>query len=80
MRKKFTATVTDVASRAKAAALVGATTLMAMPGFAMAQSGDFDGAEIIAKVATYVAIGITILAAFALGRWTLRAMGLIGGK
>jgi len=73
-------TVSNVASKAKTAAYMGAATLMALPGFAMAQGADFDGAEIISKVATYVAIGVSILAAFALGRWTLRALGLIGGK
>ena len=72
--------VSKLARKAKTTAYMGATALMALPGFAMAQSGDFDGAEIISKVATYVAIGVSILAAFALGRWTLRALGLIGGK
>lgn len=55
------------------------TAMALSPALAFAQS-DFDGADIIAKVATYVAVGVSILAAFALGRWTLRAMGLIGGK
>jgi len=64
---------------AKGVALAGATTLMALPGFAMA-ADDFDGSTIVTKVVAYTAIGVTILAAFALGRWTLKAMGLIGGK
>lgn len=72
----------SAASNAKTAAVVGSTALMAMPGFAFASGGggDFDGGEIVSKVVTYTAIGVTILAAFALGRWTLRALGLIGGK
>ncbi|MFA4518434.1 hypothetical protein P2B87_09640 [Xanthomonas perforans] len=70
-------------SNAKTAAIVGSTALMAMPGFAFASGGgggDFDGGTIVAKVVTYTAVGVSILAAFALGRWTLRALGLIGGK
>ena len=74
--KKLQAAVNN----AKGYALVGATTLMTMPHFAMAQASDFDGADIISKVVTYTAVGVSILAAFALGRWTLRALGLIGGK
>lgn len=65
---------------AKGAALVGATTLMTMPHFAMAQNSGFDATEILTMVATYTAVGVSILAAFALGRWTLRALGLIGGN
>ncbi|MCL1551652.1 hypothetical protein [Xanthomonas nasturtii] len=85
MHKNISTIVTkakSAASNAKTAALVGSTALMAMPGFAFASGGggDFDGGEIVSKVVTYTAIGVTILAAFALGRWTLRALGLIGGK
>lgn len=67
-----------MSNKAKTTAYLGATTLMALPGFALA--ADFDGTEIIAKVVTYTAVGVAILGAFALGRWTLRALGLIGGK
>ena len=84
MHKNISTIVTkakSAASNAKTAAVVGSTALMAMPGFAFASGGgDFDGGEIVSKVVTYTAIGVTILAAFALGRWTLRALGLIGGK
>ncbi|KLC23444.1 hypothetical protein [Xanthomonas perforans] len=84
MQKNISTIVTkakSAASNAKTAAVVGSTALMAMPGFAFAAGGgDFDGGEIVSKVVTYTAIGVTILAAFALGRWTLRALGLIGGK
>jgi len=68
-----------MSNKAKTAAYLGGTTLMALPGFAMA-ADDFDGSTIVTKVIAYTAIGVTILAAFALGRWTLRALGLIGGK
>ena len=69
-------------NKAKSAATAAAVTAMvAMPGLVLASGGgDFDGTEIIAKVVTYTAVGVAILAAFALGRWTLRALGLIGGK
>ncbi|MGD6394933.1 hypothetical protein VWP32_22830 [Xanthomonas citri pv. citri] len=85
MHKNISTIVTkakSAVSNAKTAALVGSTALMAMPGFAFASGGggDFDGTAIVSKVVTYTAIGVTILAAFALGRWTLRALGLIGGK
>ncbi|AZR30978.1 hypothetical protein [Xanthomonas vasicola] len=85
MNKNISTVVTkakSAVSNAKTAAIVGSTALMAMPGFAFASGGggDFDGTAIVGKVVTYTAIGVTILAAFALGRWTLRALGLIGGK
>ncbi|KLC40360.1 hypothetical protein P2A10_17300 [Xanthomonas perforans] len=85
MEKNISTVVTkakSAVSNAKTAAILGSTALMAMPGFAFASGGggDFDGGEIVSKVVTYTAIGVTILAAFALGRWTLRALGLIGGK
>ncbi|ATS21375.1 hypothetical protein PK69_10385 [Xanthomonas phaseoli pv. phaseoli] len=88
MNKNMSTVVTKAkaaVSNAKTAAIVGSTALMAMPGFAFASGGgggggDFDGGAIVAKVVTYTAVGVTILAAFALGRWTLRALGLIGGK
>lgn len=53
-----------------------ATALITAP----AMAADFDGTEIVTKVVAYTAVGVLILGAFALGRWTLRAMGLIGGK
>ncbi|RRJ61280.1 hypothetical protein EIM45_11515, partial [Xanthomonas vasicola pv. musacearum] len=80
MNKNISTVVTkakSAVSNAKTAAIVGSTALMAMPGFAFASGGggDFDGTAIVGKVVTYTAIGVTILAAFALGRWTLRALG-----
>ena len=67
---------------AKSTAYALGTTLMLSAPFAMAGGGggDFDGTEVIAKIVTYTAVGVAILGAFALGRWTLRALGIIGGK
>lgn len=78
MKQRFLTGYQNARTRAN---LVG-TAVMLSPAFAMASGGggDFDGTEIISKVVTYTAIGVSILAAFALGRWTLRALGLIGGK
>jgi hypothetical protein len=58
---------------------VVAATAMA-PGFALAQSTDFDPSTVTAKITTYVGYGIVMLAAFILGKWTLKALGVIGGK
>lgn len=56
---------------------IGGTALAAsVPAFAQ----DFDGADVTAKIATYVAVGVAILAAMALGRWTLKALGIVGGR
>ncbi|HEY1138426.1 MAG TPA: hypothetical protein VGE64_13180 [Xanthomonadaceae bacterium] len=51
-------------------------SLIASPAFAQA-SGGFDGAAIVAKIVEYGAIGVTILAAFALAKWGMRAIGLV---
>lgn len=73
--------LTTKAASFKVAVLCFLVSLATMPGFAIAGGGgDFDPAAIITKVTTYTAAGVLILAAFALGRWTLRALGLIGGK
>ncbi len=47
---------------------------------AMAQAQDFDPSTVTAKITTYVGYGIVMLAAFILGKWTLKALGVIGGK
>jgi len=70
--------VTRYTNKANALFFALFMSLMASPAFA--QTTEFDGSDIIAKVVAYTAIGVAILAAFALGRWTLRALGLIGGK
>lgn len=72
--------IENAATSVKAKGYMLATALMLSPGFAIAGGGDFDGTAIVTKVTTYTAVGVLILGAFALGRWTLRALGLIGGK
>lgn len=62
----------------KANLLMACTALAIAPGFAMA--ADFDGTDVVTKIVAYTAVGVLILGALALGRWTLRAMGIIGGK
>lgn len=68
-----------VSSKAKSAAIVTGSTLAVSPAFAFA-AGDFDGTEVIAKIITYTAVGVSMIAAFILGKWTLKALGVIGGK
>lgn len=71
----------NVVRSTKSNAAMFATALMLSPAFAMASGGgDFDGTEVISKIVTYTAVGVAILGAFALGRWTLRALGIIGGR
>ncbi|WP_223495079.1 hypothetical protein [Stenotrophomonas indicatrix] len=65
-------------NKAKSAAMLTGTMLAVSPAFAFA--ADFDGTEVISKIVTYTGVGVAILGAFALGRWTLRALGIIGGK
>lgn len=43
-------------------------------------TADFDPSTVTAKITTYVGYGIVMLAAFILGKWTLKALGVIGGK
>lgn len=62
------------------AAVTGASIALS-PALAFAQaSGDFDGTQVVSKIVTYTAVGVTILAAYALGKWTLKALGIIGGR
>lgn len=68
-----------MSNKAKSAAIVTGSTLAVSPAFAFA-AGDFDGTEVISKIVTYTAVGVSMVAAFILGRWTLKALGVIGGK
>lgn len=65
-------------NRAGMAAAVGGAALA--PGFAFAQDAAFDSATILAAIAGMVAAGILIYTAYAVGKWTMKAFGLIGGK
>ena len=69
-------------ANAKVAAGVAAGTAMvsASPAFAGGGGVSFDAGDILAAIAVMVAAGVLIYTAFAAGRWTLRAFGLIGGK
>lgn len=51
-----------------------------VPTLAMAQATDFDPSTVTAKIVTYTGYGILMIAAFILARWTLKALGVIGGK
>jgi hypothetical protein len=66
----------DAATRTNAA--VAGVAVALSPGLAFA--ADFDGTDVIAKIVTYTAVGVSMVAAFILGRWTLKALGVIGGK
>ena len=48
-----------------------------LPFAAMAQSSDFDPSTVTAKITTYVGYGVVMLGAFILGKWTLKALGVI---
>jgi hypothetical protein len=74
--------VTSAQSRAHRAYNAAAAVLAAvlLPSMAFAQSTDFDPTTVTAKITTYVGYGIVMLAAFILGKWTLKALGVIGGK
>lgn len=69
------------AAEARAVALaVGGASLVGAP-MAFASGGiTFDTASILAAIAVMLAAGIAIYTAYAAGKWTLRAFGLIGGK
>lgn len=77
-RNTINVLLSTMSNKAKSAAMMTGTMLAVSPAFAFA--ADFDGTEVIAKIVTYTAVGVAILGAFALGRWTLRALGIIGGK
>lgn len=78
-RKTINGLLAALSNKAKSAAIVTGSTLAVSPAFAFA-AGDFDGTEVIAKVITYTAVGVSMIAAFILGRWTLKALGIIGGS
>lgn len=61
---------------------VGGSVALVTP-FAFASGGggvSFDTASILAAIGVMLAAGIAIFTAYAAGKWTLRAFGLIGGK
>lgn len=60
------------------AVLFGSSVALASPA-AFAADG-IDTATILAAITGMVAAGVIIYTAFAVGRWTMKAFGLIGGK
>lgn len=72
------ARATVASTQAKAYAAGGA--LVSAAPFAFAQTGDFDSADILAKIGQNVTIAVGIVAAMILGVWTLRSMGLLKGR
>ncbi|WP_294991048.1 hypothetical protein [uncultured Stenotrophomonas sp.] len=76
-RNSINGLLATLSNKAKSAAIVTGSTLAVSPAFAFA-AGDFDGVEVIAKVVTYTAVGVSMVGAFILGRWTLKALGVIG--
>lgn len=65
------------AAKQRMGAMYFALCLAMLPGFAFAQAADFDPAPVVAKIGVYVGYGVLILAAWVLGKWTLRAFGII---
>lgn len=78
--KTLSNSVRDLGTRAKALAVGGATALATPLAFAGGGGASFDPADVLAAIAAMLAAGILIYTAYAVGRWTLRAFGLIGGK
>lgn len=64
-------------ARAVALAVGGASLVGAPMAFAGGGGITFDTSTILAGIATLLAAGIAIYTAFAAGRWTLKAFGLI---
>ena len=66
------------AMKDRGAVMAGVVGTAVSPGFAFA--ADFDSSEVLAAIAGMVAGGILIYTAYAVGKWTMKAFGLIGGK
>ena len=68
-------TVSNIASRAKVAA--GATAAGASGLIASGSAFAFDATEVTANIAEYGATAVTIVGAFILAVWGVKAMGLL---
>lgn len=67
--------------RSKASALVlGGTAMVASAVASATPPAAFDPSSVTSKITEYGGYGIVILGAFAVAAWTLKAMGLIGGR
>ncbi|QDS16189.1 hypothetical protein [Xanthomonas arboricola] len=71
--------LSTLGNKAKAVAFGGAAALAAPAAFAQS-TGGFDPTTAIAAVAAMVASAVLLYTAYAVGKWTLKAFGLIGGK
>jgi len=67
-------------TKAKAIAVGGGAALAVPSAFAQTGGASFDSATVLAAIALMVAAGVTIYTAYAVGKWTMKAFGLIGGK
>ena len=75
-KKTFRQRAAEVARDAKFHAVTGGVALVPAAGMAMAQDA-FDAAEITGKITQYTGIAVGVIGAFAVGVWSLRAMGLL---
>ncbi len=64
----------------KTSALLFAAMFALLPFAASAQTADFDPQPVILKIGTYVGYGLLMIGAWILGKWTLKSLGVIGGK
>lgn len=65
-------------TKAKAVTFGGVASLMAPAAFAQTTGGGIDTGDIVAAIAAMGAAGVVIYTAYAVGKWTLKAFGLIG--
>lgn len=75
-KKSIRQRAAEAARGAKFHAMTGTAALATLPGMAFAQS-DFDESAILTAITGYTAIAVTVIGAYALGTWSLRAMGLL---
>jgi len=66
-------------TRAKALLFALVTAMVTSPAFASG-STDFDSSTITAKIVAFAAAAALILGAWHLGKWGLRAFGMLSGK
>ena len=58
-------------------ALVTGAALSAGSAFAQSAGGGFDSAEVITAIAVTASAGLAIYGAYILGRWGIKALGLV---
>lgn len=75
-KKSIRQRAAEAARGAKFHAVTGTAALATLPGMAFAQDA-FDAAEITGLITQYTGIAVGVIGAFAVGVWSLRAMGLL---